>query len=142
HSRIGVGGRMDTLQCAIVLAKLDRFDWEVGQRIRIGQRYNQLLDEKSIKRVHQKDERTSIFSQYTIFSEFREELQAKLREAGVPTIIHYPIPLNEQPAYKKISDSNTPVAQYIAKQVISLPMGPELSETDQSKVVSTILEVS
>jgi UDP-2-acetamido-2-deoxy-ribo-hexuluronate aminotransferase len=62
HTRVGVGGRMDTLQCAIVLAKLDRFDWEVEQRLAIGRRYNDLMDQHGIRRIAQRDERTSVFA--------------------------------------------------------------------------------
>jgi len=62
HTRIGVGGRMDTIQCAVVMAKLDRFDWEVGRRKEIGERYNRLIDEAGIQRVRYRGDRTSIFA--------------------------------------------------------------------------------
>jgi UDP-2-acetamido-2-deoxy-ribo-hexuluronate aminotransferase len=138
HTRVGVGGRMDTLQCAIVLAKLDRFDWEVEQRIRIGLKYNQMLDDKGVNRIQQKEGRTSVFGQYTIFSEHREQLQSLLRGTDIPTAIHYPVPLNEQPAYKKHTQSVMHIAQQVAKQVISLPMGPYLTEQDQDEIVKAL----
>jgi UDP-2-acetamido-2-deoxy-ribo-hexuluronate aminotransferase len=137
HTRVGVGGRMDTLQCAIVLAKFNRFEWEVQQRGEIGERYNHLLDQAGIDRVQQRHNRTSVFAQYTIMSPYREELQKRMFEMGIPTAVHYPVPLNEQPAYKHLCCTDcTPVAQQLAKLVMSLPMGADLTYDIQSKVVS------
>jgi len=136
HTRIGVGGRMDTLQCAIVLAKLDRFEWEVQMRKEIGARYNNLIDDAGLSRVVQKPDRSSVFAQYTVFSENREQTQALLKEAGIPTAVHYPLPLNEQPAYQCYCDGNcTPAATEVSKKVLSLPMGPDLSVSDQYHIV-------
>lgn len=136
HTRIGVGGRMDTLQCAVVLAKLDRFEWEVAKRLQLGERYNQLLDEVGIKRVQQRNDRTSVFAQYSVFVDDRDALQKKLNEAGVPTAVHYPVPLNEQPAYKDLCSSSaaTPVSKATAQRVMSLPMSPDLSAEDLEKI--------
>lgn len=140
HSRIGVGGRMDTLQCAIVLAKLARFDWEVGQRTRIGQAYNQLLDKAGISRVQQRPDRTSVFAQYTILTVEREALQQQLNSAGIPTAIHYPTPLNRQPAYRRYAGGVvTPISDVIATRVMSLPMGPDLAASDQERIVQTLI---
>ena len=143
HTRVGVGGRMDTLQCAIVLAKLERFDWEVKKRHEIGERYNQLLDQVSagaIARVQLRPDRTGVYAQYTIFTENREELQKKLKEQGVPTAVHYPVPLNEQPAYKHLCCPDcTPVAQQMAKRVMSLPMSSDLLAEDQHKIVRALV---
>lgn len=141
HTRVGVGGRMDTLQCAILLAKLERFDWEVQQRILIGERYNHLIDEAGIQRVQQRDDRTSVFAQYTIFASQREGLQKCLSDAGIPTAVHYPIPLNEQPAYQNFCCADcTPVAKQLATRVMSLPMGPDLDVLEiQQRVVQKIV---
>lgn len=137
HTRVGVGGRMDTLQCAIVLAKIERFDWEIEERLRIGKYYNDLLDQRKIPRVHQRPDRTSVFAQYTTFSENREGLQRYLKERGVPTAVHYPLPLNEQPAYKHLCCPDcTPIAQRVANQVMSIPMHCELTNDDQDTIVS------
>jgi len=139
HTRVGVGGRMDTLQCAVVLAKLDRFDWEVEQRIAVGRRYNALLDNSGIKRVQQRPDRTSVFAQYTLLTNERDLLQKRLSEAGIPTAIHYPVPLNEQPAYKHLCCPDcTPVARQIAKQVMSLPMGPYLTNEQQQRIIESL----
>lgn len=141
HTRIGVGGRMDTLQCAIVLAKLDRFEWEVEQRLAIGKRYNELLDGLGISRVQQRADRTSVFAQYSVFVEGRNAVQAALTELGVPTAVHYPIPLNEQPAYKdKAVLGHTPVSQQLASKVMSLPMSPNLNDATLELIVRALSE--
>lgn len=139
HTRVGVGGRMDTIQCAVVLAKLERFEWEVEQRLRIGGRYNDLLAGK-IKTVVQRSDRTSVFAQYTVFVENRDAVQRQLSENGIPTAVHYPIPLNEQPAYKHLCCPDcTPIAKATAKKVMSLPMSPDLTEADQDQIVVAVL---
>lgn len=140
HTRIGVGGRMDTLQCAIVLAKLERFDWEVERRREVGQRYNQWLDEAGIPRVQQRSDRTSVFAQYTLLAERRSELQQQLGAAGIPVAVHYPTPLNRQPAYKMHAGGvPTPIADAAAARVLSLPMGPDLAGADQERIVDILI---
>lgn len=139
HTRIGVGGRMDTLQCAVVLAKLDRFDWEVEQRLAIGQRYNALVDQNGARRIIQRNDRDSVFAQYSILVDDREAVQARLLEAGIPTAVHYPVPLNEQPAYRDLcSGAPTPKATAMAKCVMSLPMGADLAAEDQQRIVACL----
>lgn len=139
HTRVGVGGRMDTLQCAIVLAKLERFDWEVEQRLALGQRYNALMDEAGVQRVQQRADRTSVFAQYTVLVENRTEVEAKFKKAEIPTAVHYPLPLNEQPAYKDLCCADcTPVARDIAKRVMSLPMGADLLMQQQNHIVASL----
>jgi UDP-2-acetamido-2-deoxy-ribo-hexuluronate aminotransferase len=144
HTRIGVGGRMDTIQCAVVLAKLERFDWEVEQRLIIGARYNELIDalppEAGLQRVVQSTNCTSVYGQYTIFCDEPEAMQTKLQAAGIPTAVHYPVPLNEQPAYRDLSGGDdTPIAKKVAQSVISLPMGAEITQTNQLSVVRTLM---
>jgi UDP-2-acetamido-2-deoxy-ribo-hexuluronate aminotransferase len=139
HTRIGVGGRMDTLQCAIVLAKLERFEWEISRRLEIGARYNELLDRIGFLSVVQRADRTSVFGQYTVLCSDREAVQAAFQKAGVPTAVHYPIPLNEQPGYRHLcSEGTTPVASAVARRVMSLPMSPYLALEDQARVVSLL----
>jgi len=135
HTRIGVGGRMDTLQCAIILAKMECFDEEIAARLKIGAHYNKMIDEAKIKRVRQRADRTSIFAQYTIFVEDRDFVCKKLNQQGIPTAIHYPIPINEQKAYKDMCNNKTPIAHQTAKKVLSLPMHPYLGENVQGVIV-------
>jgi len=139
HTRVGVGGRMDTIQCAVVLAKLERFDWEVKQRQLIGQRYSELLAATAIDLVNLRSDRTSVYAQYTVFVPDRVAIQKRLSEAGVPTAVHYPVPLNEQSVYKYLCCPDcTPIAQQVAKRVMSLPMSPDLSEQHQKNIVGQL----
>lgn len=139
HSRIGVGGRMDTLQCAVVLAKLERFDWEVERRGQIGAAYNRLLDQAGVARVQQRPDRTSVFAQYSVFVPDRDALQKRLHEAGIPTAVHYPLPLNEQPAYKDYCCAEcAPIARAVARKVMSLPMSAYLDSDSQDQIVNNI----
>jgi UDP-2-acetamido-2-deoxy-ribo-hexuluronate aminotransferase len=141
HTRIGVGGRMDTLQCAVILAKLKRFEWEIERRLAIGARYNDLLDAAGIARVAQRPDRTSVFAQYTAFVDDRPGVQQRLKAAGVPTAVHYPIPLNRQPAYSNRSGGGpTPKADRAAERVMSLPMHADLSDEQQDEIVAALAE--
>ncbi len=143
HTRVGVGGRMDTLQCAIVLAKLEEFEWEVEKRLEIGARYNRFFDEAGIRRVQQRADRTSVFAQYTIFVDDREAVCEKLKQAGIPTAVHYPIPLNEQVAYKGLcNDTPTPIAHEVSQHVLSLPMHPYLGDNVQSIIVAELISAA
>lgn len=130
---------MDTIQCAVVLAKMERFEWEVQQRLEIGMRYNVALDNLGVRRIEQRADRTSVFAQYTILIEDRESVQAQFTNVGIPTAVHYPIPLNEQPAYKHLCCVEcTPVASETANRVMSLPMSPDMPEGQQLRVVEVL----
>lgn len=141
HTRIGVGGRMDTLQCAVVLAKLERFDWEVEQRTLAGERYLALL--KNISAVQPlvvRTDRTCVWGQFTIQVESREAVLENLKAAGIPTAVHYPVPLHRQPAYEglcRISGSlkHSDVA---AARVMSLPMHPYIDLETQKFIVDAV----
>jgi UDP-2-acetamido-2-deoxy-ribo-hexuluronate aminotransferase len=140
HTRVGVGGRMDTLQCAIVLAKMERFELEVQQRYEIGRRYNLMLDQAGITRIQQRPERTSVYAQYTIMVSNRDMLQKSFVESGIPTAVHYPVPLNEQPAYKQFCCPEcTPFSKMLSKIVMSLPMGSYLGPSQQDIIVKGLL---
>lgn len=140
HTRIGVGGRMDTLQCAVVLAKLERFDWEVKQREALGAHYNRMFAGK-VPVIIQRSDRTSVFAQYTVLVEDRPTVQEMLKNAGIPTAVHYPVPLNQQPAYQATSIAHaTPISDAISKKVMSLPMSPDLSLADLEKIVSAVVQ--
>jgi UDP-2-acetamido-2-deoxy-ribo-hexuluronate aminotransferase len=143
HTRLGVGGRMDTIQCAIVLAKLDRFEWELSQRIAKGKYYNKIFDDFGIQRVKQINYSVSVFAQYTIFTEKRQELQERLAIQGIPTAIHYPVPLNEQPAYKHLCcDNCTPLAKENSNMVLSLPISADMTVDDQNKIIKQVIKIS
>lgn len=142
HTRIGVGGRMDTLQCAIVLAKLECFEWELEQRALVAAHYDALLSGR-IGLVGRMPGRTSVHAQYTAVVEERERIQAALHAAGIPTAVHYPVPIHMQPAYAHWSTPDCcPVAREMAAKVISLPMGPYLPLPCAHTVAATLLRAA
>lgn len=137
HIRVGVNSRLDTLQAAILLPKLEIFDNEMQARQHVAETYTKLLNEAGILttpfiEVYNQ----SAWAQYTIQVENRSEVQAKLKEQGIPTAVHYPIPLNKQPA---VADDNAvlPVGDAVAERVMSLPMHPYLTIEAQEKIVSS-----
>lgn len=139
HTRIGVGGRMDTIQCAIVLAKMERFEWEIAQRTRVGALYNELFSGR-VETIAQRADRSSVYAQYTIMVENRDVLQAALKDAGIPTAIHYPVPMHLQPAYAHLCCAQCcPVSVATAQRVLSLPMGPDLDTESSNHVAETLL---
>ena len=143
HTRVGVGGRMDTLQCAVVLAKLERFEWELERRQVIGARYAELLTAAGIERVAVRPDRDSVLAQYTVLVDDRARVQAALAERGIPTAVHYPKPLHHQPAYAAGHDpANFPHSVRAAARVLSLPMSADLSDAQQDAVVSALREAS
>jgi UDP-2-acetamido-2-deoxy-ribo-hexuluronate aminotransferase len=139
HSRVGVGGRMDTIQCAIVLAKLERFERDVERRAAVGSRYSRLIDHLDITRIKVRPDRTSVYAQYTVAVDNRDKVVAAMKSAGVPTAVHYPVPLNEQPAYKGLcGGAATPESLAMSKRVMSLPMSPDLSADDQDRIAAAL----
>ena len=139
HTRVGVGGRMDTLQCAVVLAKLERFEWELEQRTRIAAAYDALLSGK-LGLVARPRDRSSALAQYTVVLEEREPVQAILHAAGIPTAVHYPVPMHMQPAYAHLcGPQDAPIALSMAAKVLSLPMGPYLAPESVQQVAETLL---
>lgn len=146
HTRVGVGGRMDTLQCAVVLAKLERFDWEVEQRQKVGADYTAMLSSIprdtgifTVQPLHIKSHNTSVYAQYTVLVEDRARVQETLKEAGIPTAVHYPVPLNRQPAYRSTDTVDAaPVSDAMAQKVMSLPLSPDLGEETVSHIARTL----
>lgn len=141
HTRVGVGGRMDTLQCAIVLAKLDSFDSDIQKRINIGGYYIKQLQQISteISTISVAPNRTSVWGQFTVMTSVRDKLQKHLNDHDIPTSIHYPVPLNKQPAYFTGNpEKDTPAACKAANSVISLPMHAMLSELDVDQICQII----
>ena len=141
HTRVGVGGRMDTLQCAIVLAKLGRLDWELGRRLEIGARYHERLAGLALQTLAVRPERDCVWGQYTVRLPRRAQVQAALTAAGIPTAVHYPRPLHRQPAYEHLGDPDAcPNALAAADEVMSLPMSADLADADFERVVAALTE--
>ena len=138
HVRVGVNSRLDTLQAAILLPKLAVLDEEVAQRQHVAQRYTALLNQAGIATTpYIEPHNTSAWAQYTVQVPQRNQVQAQLQAAGIPTAVHYPIPLNQQPA---VADTHTqlPVGDAVAQKVLSLPMHPNLSDANQLTIVEAL----
>lgn len=141
HPVIGTNGRLDTLQAAILLAKMEVFEEEVELRHQIGARYTELLQGVSgIVTPYIESFNTSVYAQYTVQIENRDDVQKNLHETGIPTAVHYPIPLHLQPAFSNVNKpaGSFPIAERVARKVMSLPMGPYISGQEQSQVVDAI----
>lgn len=138
HIRVGVNSRLDTLQAAILLPKLEIFDEELALRQQVAERYTRDLNEAGITTTPYVDPHsTSAWAQYTVRVNNREQVQSTLEEAGIPTAVHYPIPLNKQPA---VADERATLHEgdRAAQQVISLPMHPYLEESEQHAIVAAL----
>lgn len=139
HPIIGMNGRFDTLQAAVVLEKFKVFKEEIELRHQAAQRYEALLS-SSVKTPLIRAENTSVFAQYTIQLKARDGLKVRLHEKGIPTAVHYPIPLSLQPAFVDLGyhSGDFPNAERAAQQVISLPMHPYLSKDAQEAITHEI----
>jgi UDP-2-acetamido-2-deoxy-ribo-hexuluronate aminotransferase len=139
HPIIGLNGRLDTLQAAVLLAKLETFGEEVLARRRIAARYGELL--QGVARTpYVEPHNTSVFAQYTIEVDGRDAVQAKMKEAGIPTAVHYPVPLNLQPAFASLNqgEGSFPKSDVAARRVMSLPMHAFLDHATQDRIVAAL----
>ena len=139
HTRIGMNGRMDTLQAAILLSKLEIFPEEVELRMKWGKIYKEMLG-NNFKTQKLLPESTSVYAQFTIEVDNRDQFISRMKERGVPTAVHYPIPLHLQPVYKHhgFKKGDFPHAERAADRVVSLPMHPYLDEAIIEQVVSAV----
>ena len=135
HVRVGVNSRLDTIQAAILLPKLSVLDAERAQRQQVSLRYTQALHEAGINTTpHIEAFNQSAWAQYTIQVSNREQVQRRLKMAGIPTAVHYPTPLNKQPAVSDIS-AMLPIGDEVAQKVISLPMHPFIDAAEQLTII-------
>lgn len=142
HIRIGVNSRLDTLQAAILLAKLEIFEDEIELRQQVAARYDALLAQTGVAvPPHVEPHSTSVYAQYTVCVGDRGSLQARLKDAGIPTAVHYPTPINGQPAVAD-SRAHLPVGDEVAGKVLSLPMHPYLTESQTRLVVRRLVMAS
>jgi UDP-2-acetamido-2-deoxy-ribo-hexuluronate aminotransferase len=132
---------MDTLQCAVVLAKLARFDWEIARRQALGERYGRLIRASGapVRLLAVRPDRDCVWAQYTVLVDDRPAVQSALQAAGIPTAVHYPRPLHHQPAFAAGHDpASHPHSIRAARQVLSLPISADLSEADQDRVLQAL----
>jgi UDP-2-acetamido-2-deoxy-ribo-hexuluronate aminotransferase len=141
HPLVGINGRLDTLQAAILLEKLELFPEECRLRQEVGKRYDELLSEiPGIQTPLIAEGNDSVYALYTILSENRETLSENLKRTGIPSVAYYTTPLHLQDAFADLKHKrgDFSVSEKVAGQCLSLPMSPYLSATDQEKVVSAI----
>ncbi len=140
HIRLGINGRIDTLQAAILLTKLDVFPEELQARRRIAQEYNRLLSEEVVTpyiELHNQ----STYAQYTILVENRSQVIEHLTNQGIPTAVHYPIPIHQQPLMaQECQHYSLPHAEAAACGVLSLPFHPYLQSTEMQDICEKIIE--
>jgi UDP-2-acetamido-2-deoxy-ribo-hexuluronate aminotransferase len=153
HIRVGVNSRLDTIQAAILLPKLEIFPEEIQLRQQVARHYNELLESYSENSEvvtsgrpticalpYVEPHNISVYAQYTVRVTDRFAMQEKLKEAEIPTAVHYPIPLNKQPA---VADNTVilPVGDKAAEQVMSLPMHPYMTATDQQAIYISLQSI-
>lgn len=150
HVRLGINGRMDTLQASILLAKLDIFPKEVEARQKIGARYTDLIKkhletDASLSQVvsvpYIEPHNLSVYAQYTIEVLDRNSVQEHMNARNIPTAVHYPTVLHQQPVFLSagVSRKDCPVSEFAASHVVSLPMHPYLNPEQQDAIVSVLL---
>ena len=141
HVRVGVNSRLDTIQAAVLLPKLAVLDDELGIRQEVAARYVRLLNEGGFMTTpHVESHNVSAWAQFTIRVKERDNFQKRLAEAGIPTVVHYPTPLNKQPA---VADVNVKLAigDAVAVEVMSLPMSSDLTPADQDTVIHQLVRL-
>ena len=140
HKYIGMGGRMDTIQCAIVDVKLKHYKKDLALRQEVAEKYNQALKEKDLVLPFVDERATSAFAQYSIRVQNRDDVQAKLKEQGIPTAVHYPMPLHLQEcfAYLAYKKGDFPISELVSTTIMSLPMNPYLIDQEIQFIVHEI----
>jgi UDP-2-acetamido-2-deoxy-ribo-hexuluronate aminotransferase len=140
HPRIGINGRMDGMQAAVVLAKLEIFDDEVSARERIGARYSELLADAPCVTPPIPDGYRSVYAQYTLQVDHRDAVRKALQDAGIPSAVYYPVTLDRQPALSGRSRiaGELAAAHALQDRVMSLPMHPYLDADTQARIVAAL----
>ena len=150
HPRLGLNGRLDSIQAAVLLSKMEIFADEVAARIRIGARYTALIEEafagapSSVRAPYVEPHNACVYAQYTVEVDRREIVETRMKALGVPTAVHYPLPMHLQPVFAHLGqkEGTFPHSEAAARRVISLPMHPYLAEADQVKVVAALKEAT
>lgn len=137
--RIGMNGRLDTIQAAVLIEKLAIFEDEIAARQRVGKRYNDLL-RGTVTVPEVAANATSVWAQYTIRLPNRDKVAAALKAEGIPTAIYYPRPLHQQTAYRNFPSApgGCPISEKLAREVLSLPMHPYLDTATQDRIVTAV----
>jgi UDP-2-acetamido-2-deoxy-ribo-hexuluronate aminotransferase len=127
-----MGGRLDTLQAAVLNVKLKYYEADLALRQDVAKRYDEALKDKELITPLIEDNRTSAYAQYSIRVKNRDEVQAQLKEQGIPTAVHYPMPLHLQECFEYLGyrEGDFPMSELISSEIMSLPMNPYLSDAE------------
>lgn len=136
HTMMGINGRLDTIQCAVLIEKLKRYDWEVKRRNEIANAYREGLSGEGCQLPEVRSDRQSVWAQYTIRVQDRDTFANRMKGFGVPTSVHYPSPLHHQPVYSHLRNLySLPEAEKASRTCISLPMFPDMTDAQVAYVV-------
>lgn len=140
HPIIGMNSRLDTLQAAILLAKLEAFETEIAKRNTVAEQYKTLLASSNVTTPFIEPENTSVYGQYTLLVENRAAFCEALKVNGVPTAVHYPVPLHRQPAFAHLNlpVGSFPIAEELSEKVVSLPMHPYMPKNEIEQVATAV----
>lgn len=140
HKYIGIGGRLDTIQAAVLRVKLKDYTAEIKRRQKVAHSYNEALSSKEVVLPSVKHDRDSVWAQYSIRVPNRDALQERLKNAGVPTAIHYPLPLHLQECFSYLGYKNGdfPIAEMVSKEIMSLPMNGFLDDLEIQYIANSI----
>ena len=141
HPRLGINGRLDSIQAAIVMAKMAIFDEEISKRQAVAEAYNARLDRDDITLPEVAPHNTSVYAQYTILCEDRDSVQSALKKAEIPAVPYYAVPLHLQPVFNDLGyvKGDFPVTEMVSDRCLSLPMNPYLSEEEIDRVCQAVL---
>jgi len=140
HKYIGMGGRMDTIQCAVVDVKLKHYEKDLKLRQEVAEKYTEALKDKDVVLPFVDKRATSAFAQYSIRVKDRDDVQAKLKEQGIPTAVHYPMPLHLQECfgYLGYGKGDFPIAEMVSDEIMSLPMNPYVGVDEVAYIASSL----
>ena len=141
HPRLGINGRLDSIQAAIVMAKMAIFDEEILKRQAVAEAYNARLDRDDITLPEVAPHNTSVYAQYTILCEDRDDIQSALKQAEIPAVPYYAVPLHLQPVFNDLGyvKGDFPVTEMVSDRCLSLPMNPYLTEGEIDRVCQALL---
>ncbi|WP_459815584.1 DegT/DnrJ/EryC1/StrS family aminotransferase [Campylobacter concisus] len=140
HQYIGIGGRLDTIQAAVLLVKLRHYKKDLLLRQEVASKYTDALQDKNVILPYIDNRAQSAWAQYSIRVKNRDEVQLRLKEVGVPTAVHYPMPLHLQECFKYLGykSGDFPIAEKISTEIMSLPMNPYLKDMEIEFIVEKI----
>ncbi|WP_107930126.1 DegT/DnrJ/EryC1/StrS family aminotransferase [Campylobacter concisus] len=140
HQYIGIGGRLDTIQAAVLLVKLGHYKKDLSLRQEVASKYTDALQDKNVILPYIDSRAQSAWAQYSIRIKNRDKVQLKLKEAGVPTAVHYPMPLHLQECFKYLGykSGDFPIAEMISNEIMSLPMNPYLKDVEIEFIVENL----